>query len=145
MTPLLDTETVTVARVLEPTAPPSVPTLSSPANGATGVPIPVNLVWVASEGAASYRVQVATDPGFSAPVFDQAGITATKVTISLSPNTQYYWRVSATNPLGTSDWSQVWSFTTGTEAQDIWGPLMTIMGMALMMGMVMAIFPKEGT
>jgi hypothetical protein len=48
-------------------------------------------------------------------VIDQNGITSTSYTVpsgKLSKNTKYYWRVNATNPEGTSEWSSVWNFTT---------------------------------
>jgi subtilisin family serine protease len=48
-----------------PPPPPSAPTLSSPANGATGVSIPATFTWNASTGATSYRVQVSTSSSFT--------------------------------------------------------------------------------
>jgi subtilisin family serine protease len=98
-----------------PPPPPSAPTLSSPANGATGVSIPATLTWNASSGATSYRVQVSISSSFSPLAYDQSGITTTQTSVSgLASNTVYYWRVNATNASGTSDWSATWSFTTTT-------------------------------
>lgn len=98
----------------QPTVPDP-PVLSSPANGATNVSIPVTLVWNASSGATSYNVQVSTNSSFTSLVYNQTGITSTSVTVSnLSAGTTYYWRVSATNAAGTSAWSSVWSFTTAS-------------------------------
>ncbi len=100
------------------TSPPVVPeppVLSSPANGAAGVTLPVGLAWNASFGATSYRVQVSTSSSFTTTAYDQAGISSTSVSVSgLSPLTLYYWRVNATNAAGTSNWSSVRNFTTGT-------------------------------
>jgi len=94
-------------------AVPSPPTLSSPANAATGVSIAPTLVWQASAGAASYRVQVSTSSGFGSTVVDQAGITGTSQAISgLAIGTQYFWRVNATNAGGTSAFAAAFSFTT---------------------------------
>ena len=72
------------------------------------------LSWNTSVTATSYQVQVSTVSNFASTVFDQSGITATSasVTPALLNNTQYYWRVNATNAGGTSAWSTVWSFTT---------------------------------
>lgn len=96
-----------------PDEPPAPPTLSSPANGATGVSTSPTLVWNASSGAASYGVQVATDSGFSSLVVDRSGLTTTSTNVTgLTANVTYYWRVNATNSAGTSDWSAIWSFTT---------------------------------
>ena len=92
----------------------AVPTLASPANGATGISVTPTLSWNATAGAASYRLQVSTDPGFaSQPVFDQSNITGTSQQVSgLANNTLYYWRVNATNAGGTSVYSTAWTFTT---------------------------------
>ncbi|MBM3119538.1 MAG: hypothetical protein FJ006_08340 [Chloroflexi bacterium] len=97
-------------------APPPAPTLSSPANNATGVAIAPNLRWNASSGATSYQVQVSTASDFNTTIFNQSNITATQVTVSpaLNANTIYYWRVKASNSAGNSDWSSVWIFATGT-------------------------------
>src|SRR5436190_24400100 len=46
-------------------APPAVPGLSSPANGAVDVSVIPTLVWNAATGASSYRVQVSTSSAFS--------------------------------------------------------------------------------
>jgi len=100
-----------------PPPPPPAPTLSSPANGATGVSIPATLSWNASSGASSYRVQVSTASDFSTLTYDQSGITSTSTSVSgLAANTLYYWRVNASNAGGTSAWSATWSFTTGSVA-----------------------------
>ena len=71
------------------------------------------LSWNASGGATSYRVQVATDPGFTALAFDQAGITSTSVTLPLlGSRVTYYWHVNASNAIGASAYSGTWSFRT---------------------------------
>lgn len=102
--------------------PPSAPTLSSPANGATGVSTSPTLVWNASSGATSYRLQVSTSSSFSTLTFDQSGITSTSQVVSgLANSTTYYWRVNASNSAGTSAWSSVWSFTTAASSQTCTG------------------------
>jgi len=143
--PVLDTKTVSVATVLEPGAPPSVPLLQSPADGVTGVAIPVTMSWQPAAGATSYRLQLAIDANFSQPVVDQSGISQTSRSVSgLNPFTQYFWRVNATNPMGTSDWSQSWSFTTGEAAADPISAMMPLVTMVMMMGMVQGMMPREG-
>lgn len=93
---------------------PAAPSPSSPSNGASEVAVPPSLSWGASTGADSYRLQVSTSSLFSTVVYDQANLTTTSQVVSgLSDNTTYYWRLSATNTSGTSDWSTpVRSFTT---------------------------------
>lgn len=98
------------------TTPPAAPTLSSPANGATGVSTSPTLTWNASSGAASYRLQVSTSSTFTTTIADQSGITVTSYSLTgLSAGTIYYWRANATNSAGTSSWSSVWSFTTASQ------------------------------
>jgi hypothetical protein len=94
---------------------PPAPVLTSPLNNATGVPTNPTLSWNASSGATSYLVQVATDSEFLNIAF-QGGITGTSQPVSgLLNNTLYYWRVNATNAVGTSGWSTVWNFTTAGQ------------------------------
>jgi len=93
---------------------PGVPTLISQINGAACVAIPTTLSWNASSNATSYTLQVSTNNSFTGFVYNQSGFTNTSQQVSgLSDSTIYYWRVSATNNIGTSSWSSVWSFITG--------------------------------
>ena len=92
---------------------PSPPTLSSPSNGETGVVLSPTLVWNAPPGAInSYHLQVSTD-NFSTFVFN-GSVTGTSQTLTgpLLNDTTYSWRVNATNNIGTSDWSDAWTFIT---------------------------------
>jgi hypothetical protein len=95
---------------------PSAPALATPANGAASVSVPPTLSWSAAAGANSYRVQVSTLSDFSTTVYDQSGIAGTSIIpTGVLSNTLYYWRVNAISGAGTSDWSSVWSFTSGTS------------------------------
>jgi hypothetical protein len=48
-------------------------------------------------------------------VVDWTNVTSSTFGIaSLQNNTQYQWRVNATNSAGTSDWSSTWTFTTAS-------------------------------
>ena len=90
---------------------PNAVQLISPLNGSAGNAQPVNLKWFAPSGAAGYRLQLSTDNLFSAVLIDTTGLTDTTFAVGgLSDLNIYYWRVNATNPGGTSAWSQVWSF-----------------------------------
>jgi hypothetical protein len=96
-----------------PTMPPAAPSLASPSNGATVPSISPTLVWNSPSGASSYRLQVGTDSSFSSVIFDNATLTATQLQVGpLSNNAKYFWRVSATNLLGGSSYSPIWSFMT---------------------------------
>lgn len=96
-------------------AAPVAPTLSSPSNGATGVALTPLLDWNDVSGAASYRIQIATDAGFTNIVKDTAGVLSSQYQVlggALNNNTQYFWKVNATNVGGTSAYSTAFSFTT---------------------------------
>jgi len=98
---------------------PDAPTLSSPANGATGQPTSPTLDWndVSSWGincagnTNTYEVFLDTNPS---PTTSQGtvGSGTTSMSVSgLAPGTTYYWKVRASNGAETAD-SPVWSFTT---------------------------------
>ena len=92
---------------------PAAPTLLSPTNVSTDVAVAPNFIWNTSSGAASYTLQVSTNNSFSSFIYNQSGITGSSQQVTmLFTSTIYYWRVSATNSYGTSDWSTVRSFTT---------------------------------
>jgi hypothetical protein len=93
---------------------PTAPTLTSPADAATGQSISsTGLAWDASSGATSYGIQVSTNTSFTSLFLNTSGVATTSYTLSgLSNSTTYYWRVNATNSSGTSAWSSYRSFTT---------------------------------
>ncbi len=101
-----------VLNVLSPT--PNSTSLSSPANGATGVSATGNLTWAAVSGPGiTYQIQIATDPGFTTIVDNASNIPSNSYSSSvLLSNTTYYWRVKASNVCGASAFSSGYSFTT---------------------------------
>jgi endo-1,4-beta-xylanase len=71
------------------------------------------LVWQSAATAASYHVQLSTSSGFTSFVVDT---TVSDTTLHLSPlaaGTRCFWRVSAINQYGSSDYSSVAAFVTG--------------------------------
>lgn len=92
---------------------PVAPVQLSPPNFATDVPMNPTLVWMRSEGADSYRLQVARSFDFALIVVDSSGIVDTTYSsLQTLSNTIYYWRLTSTNALGTSLWSPIWRFRT---------------------------------
>lgn len=92
---------------------PSVPVLSTPGNAALNQPTTLDLVWLHSNAASTYRLQVSGDSLFSMLVFDDSTLTDTVQQIdSLLPGEPYYWRVQAENAAGQSGWSAFQVFTT---------------------------------
>ncbi len=93
---------------------PDAPALTSPPNGATDVSLTPTYQWSGVDGATSYFIEVATDEGFT-NVVDSATVETTSYNGGgLSPNTDYFWRVTAGNVCG-GNTSDVWSFTTGSS------------------------------
>lgn len=100
--------------VLTPEVPVA-PILSSPANAAIEVSPSLTLTWEAVTGAATYDLQVSTDPEFSTLEVDERGLIKTNYALDALPLAViYYWRVRAANGTGQSTYSDAWSFTTGT-------------------------------
>jgi hypothetical protein len=95
------------------TTPPP-PVLLSPANGATGLPLPVTLTWDSAARATLYRLQVAVDSNFTTMTYNDttSGASRSKTFTFLLNSTTYYWRVSSANAAGTSGYSAVSRFTT---------------------------------
>jgi hypothetical protein len=116
-------QTITVNLTINPpactdTAPDS-PTLSSPADGATGVAIDPTVSWngIADWGINcagnndTYEVFLDTNP---APSTSRGVVTSATTSLPISGlanSTTYYWKVRASNGALTAD-SPVWSFTT---------------------------------
>ena len=92
---------------------PAAPVTSAPASAATDQPVSLTLSWGAATNAVSYGLQVSTVSTFATSVSNTSGITTTSHAISgLLNSTPYFWRVNATDPSGTSGWSDTGSFTT---------------------------------
>lgn len=89
------------------------PTLSSPANSATGVATNTALSWQAVNGASAYRVLVDDQSDFSSPLINQSSVVvASYQTSGLAYNTTYYWKVLPINVVGEGASSTVYSFQT---------------------------------
>ncbi len=91
------------------------PVLFFPGDNAVDIPVAVTLRWYSSDGAASYNLQLSLDPSFATTALDSSGIADTLLALSnLIGDTQYYWRVSASNSGGTSVFSPTWAFKTAS-------------------------------
>ncbi|MGA9119672.1 MAG: fibronectin type III domain-containing protein [Bacteroidota bacterium] len=86
----------------------------SPENGSTGVSKTAIVAWwnTTDNPPTSWHLQIATDQNFNTIASDNPGLTNTTKIVSLESSTTYYWRVNATNSVGTGPWSEVWQFTT---------------------------------
>ncbi len=100
---------------------PAAPTLYMPADRATDQPTSLSLEWNSSSLATSYNLQVSANNSFSSYIYNQNVGSSTYYQVTgLSNNTTYYWRVNASNSYGTSGWSTVRSFTTGSASTNGW-------------------------
>ena len=86
---------------------PVAPTLTSPANGATGVSASASLSWSSASGATSYDVYFGASS--SPPLLTNT--TSLSYGPSMAAGTLYYWKIVAKNSSGSTS-SSIWSFTT---------------------------------
>jgi hypothetical protein len=95
-------------------APAAVPLQAAPANNSIDVPVSTTVRWHTAASAASYHVQVATDPTFASGfVANDSTLTDTTRAVSgLGYDQNYFWRVRSKNPGGFSAFSSTWNFRT---------------------------------
>ena len=95
---------------------PTPPTLVSPENQATNLPINPTFTWTPSvDESVTYGLQVSTSSTFSSTAVNQSGLTGTSYNATgLTINRKHYWRMNTTKSGVVSDWSTVWNFTTST-------------------------------
>src|SRR5699024_441317 len=80
---------------------PGSPALGQPLDDATQVSFRPEFTWSAVPGAATYQVEVATDPAFADIVAaGEATTTTWRPASPLAPNARHYWRVTALNGCG---------------------------------------------
>ncbi|MCX7877155.1 MAG: YCF48-related protein [Ignavibacteria bacterium] len=99
-------------------SPPNAPVLLSPPNNDTNVSTTPTLDWNDVPFASSYRVQLSADSTFGTTLINIGGLTVSQYNVSggiLNNNTRYFWRVNATNSMGTGPWSVIWNFRTVTS------------------------------
>ncbi|WP_228780280.1 DUF4962 domain-containing protein, partial [Aquiflexum lacus] len=83
----------------------------------------VQFLWLASEFALGYQLQLATDPGFGQIILDTETADISLSTDVLLADTDYFWRVRSLNTGGSSDWSEIRSFSTVPEGETPDGPV----------------------
>jgi endo-1,4-beta-xylanase len=94
---------------------PFAPVLITPVS-VTGAPRNPIFVWRTSDSATSYHVQVSTNSTFASSIVLDTTVIDTALQVSpLTENTRFYWRVSAANDLGTSEYSITANFKTGSQ------------------------------
>lgn len=101
------------AEAIDP--PQHAPLLTMPADQAVDQRDTVILSWEPVEEAVRYTVQVSLDASFtSGIVHDETVFTDTSTAVTgIEGMTEYFWRVRAHNAIDDTDYSEVFSFTTG--------------------------------
>lgn len=95
------------------------PVLASPADEIENLSFPIEFTWEAAENAELYDIQISLSTDFD-EVLGKNDIADTSYTPSgLSELTVYYWRVRATVDHFQSEWSEIWSFETGSSDGEI--------------------------
>ncbi len=89
------------------------PVQSAPADGTSGLTLPMQISWGDNPDNISYRLQIDDELEFGAPIFDYllGQTTSYNVSSYLKNGRTYYWRVRAENNCGWSNWSSVWEFS----------------------------------
>lgn len=87
-------------------------TLVSPSNSAIDIATDGDIVWNANANAVDYFVEVSSDASFTSIVESATVQAVSYTTTALNANTQYYWRVTASNACATASPSSAFSFTT---------------------------------
>ncbi len=96
-----------------PVVPLAAPMLIAPGDGAENLPRSLSLSWGAVSDAATYHLQVATDPLFTTLVYESPKTTSRNLVIGpLAYGETCYWRVAAQKNGIDGPWSQVWRFST---------------------------------
>jgi len=90
-----------------PSAAPAAPVLQFPADSSISASNTITFGWLAAAGAEYYDLYVSTDPTFSTGDSIYNNIFTNQKTVTLSANQTYYWRVTAVNPCGTANLSQI--------------------------------------
>lgn len=97
---------------VEKTAP-SQPILATPLDKSIDLTNTIDFQWKLLDDTMSYQIQVSEQPDFSNLFFNQSDLETNGIQISgLQSGIQYFWRVRASNEIGFSPWSDIWSFTT---------------------------------
>ncbi|WP_052466981.1 zinc-dependent metalloprotease [Psychroserpens damuponensis] len=103
--------------IFSPTLDPV--TLVSHANGAIDVPADGTLEWDLNTNAQDYLIEIATDASFNSIIETATTMSNSYVTSNLGANTEYFWRVTASNQCATAIPSSTFSFTTANLTCDV--------------------------
>ncbi|ROL60815.1 M6 family metalloprotease domain-containing protein [Bacteroidetes/Chlorobi group bacterium ChocPot_Mid] len=90
------------------------PTIPSPPDNGTNIPVEGMLVWNNINGATKYHAKLSKNQDLSNPIVNDTTLVSTSVQYPvLEANQTYYWAVRSLAGQSSSDWSTVWKFQTG--------------------------------
>lgn len=104
-----------------PSASPATPGLDSPGNGSNVAASEITFRWNSTPRAKSYQFQLALTSDFSSNnllVDTEVSYPYIGIAINGLPDNgwEFWWRVKATNSVGSSSWSTGWRFANGPSA-----------------------------
>jgi hypothetical protein len=103
--------------------PYDLPILVTPLNHRTCTPMAYRFQWNAPPGATAFRIQIATDAGFTNLVLNQANVMDLYYDVSgLNALTNYFWRVRGEDVANTGAWSVTWDFETNIPPPILYYP-----------------------
>jgi len=98
---------------------PSITTLLTPVNNSSVNTLLPEFSWNQADRADQYSFQLSSEQNFSSITLDSTLTSTTFVpTNKLANGTDYFWRVKASNEVGASDWSDVFTFNIGTTVSN---------------------------
>ena len=87
--------------------------LYTPYNSSTGVSINPTLDWYSIDGCTNYTYEYSSNPNLTNSVTATISSSSSQISLSsLEYGETYYWRVKAYHLFSSTQWSDVWSFTT---------------------------------
>ncbi|MFA6978909.1 MAG: T9SS type A sorting domain-containing protein [Ignavibacteriaceae bacterium] len=99
---------------------PLAPVLLTPPNGSMNIAQNTTLNWESVLDASIFNLQVSTNQNFSNLIVDASNVVSPSYYLTnLGLNTMYYWRVNSKNTMGTSNWSEVFTFTTAGASRTL--------------------------
>ncbi|MEI6090835.1 MAG: T9SS type A sorting domain-containing protein [bacterium] len=108
--------------------------LLNPPDKSIDQPTTIKFKWYEVVGAKFYQLQISKNDNFTDLVYSMDSLSkAEQYVEDLEPEILYYWRVRAWNmeSYGTSQWSQVWTFTTGQVTLILRNPKTGTAGVAI--------------
>jgi len=92
---------------------PDIPALSAPQDKSEGWDTKLVVKWKSALRANTYHLQISEADDFQNNAVDLDNLLETTFAVTILENGKtYYWRVASINDIGTSNWSETWSFKT---------------------------------